>query len=566
MKPKVYKSKYTFAEIQKSLLENQYKQLGNTKNFKGTKIKISLFFDLHKKSIPDWVEELLLFFNSESIFETEIPNQYNAIMVVQTEKSIYLLPKGHAFWVAEKLANLDFGLDFAEKTIQSKDILLKSVSYIQRNKMRGITNYKKDQNEFPQASESYFYVSGKPEMENIFGSSVDCGTAITFAENYNLRDKDRVEKFCQLFNEIDIALHLKGKKSTIPRLHKVSKKDEKYNKLNTALLNDLKADSNKSQILLDVNRIQLIGNGISILENEKRLSIYISGKKRKKEEDIEISGTEIVEYIKKNDDIISSTEQIRFALYDEEGTCIKKDIPFSQLVYCEIELDETLYVLDNGNWGFFNDRFYELLEEKLLEIDEKVVFENDFSIEYNSYETGDFSGEGGYIEEISKRNYLIKLHKRNLSVSGTKIEVADIYDKKKDELFAIKRGTSTSLAMYSFEQSLLSVQILANKKEFKVEKELLKYNNRKKYKDAKKYPNIRKNTVANITACKNTSVLWLVDNKKKYIFDGIISQSFKLKDFKSIMLKLKIIDWYSFTKDHGYNPKLYFAIDKPKKK
>ncbi|EAC3063107.1 hypothetical protein BKE23_09275 [Listeria monocytogenes] len=566
MKLKVYKAKYAFDEIHESLLEFQYKQIGGTKKFKDTKVSISLFFDLHKKSIPDWVEELLLFFNSENFFETEVPNQYNAIMVIQTEKSTYLLPKGHAFWVVEKLANLDFGLDFAEKTIKSKDILLKSVSYIQRNKMRGITNYKKDQNEFPQASESYFYVSGKPEMENIFGASVDCGTGITFGENYDLGEEVRVEKFCQLFNEIDIALRLKGKKSTIPRLHKVSKKDEKYKELNTSLLNDLKADSNKSQLLLNINRIQLIGNGISILENEKKLSIYISGKKRKKEKDIEINGTKIIEYIKKNDNIISSIEQIKFALYNEEGICIKKEIPFSQLVYCEIQLDSTLYVLDNGNWGFFNERFYELLEEKLLEIDEKVVFENDFSIEYDSYESGEFSGEGGYIEEISKRDHLIKLHKRNLSVSGTAIEVADIYDQKKDELFAIKRGTGTSLAMYSFEQSLLSVQILANKKEFKVEEELLKYNNRKNYKNAKKYPNIRENNVKNITACKNISVLWLVDKKKKYIFDGITFQCFKLKDFKSIMLKLKIIDWYSFTKDHGYNPKLYFAIDNPRKK
>lgn len=29
------------------------------------------------------------------------------------------------------------------------------------------------------------------------------------------------------------------------------------------------------------------------------------------------------------------------------------------------------------------------------------------------------------------------------------------------------------------------------------------------------------------------------------------------------MLKLKIVDWYSFAKDNGYRPNLYFAIDKP---
>lgn len=52
------------------------------------------------------------------------------------------------------------------------------------------------------------------------------------------------------------------------------------------------------------------------------------------------------------------------------------------------------------------------------------------------------------------------------------MEVADVYDRSTNELIAIKRGTNTSLASYSFEQSLLSIQVLSNKQEFSLKKEL----------------------------------------------------------------------------------------------
>ena len=123
---------------------------------------------------------------------------------------------------------------------------MKSVSYIQRNKMRGITNYKKERNEFPQASESYFYVSGKPDDEQIYGSNIDCGTAVTFPRNYDLSNNASIGEFYQLFNEIDITLRLKDNKSTIPRLQTIEKQDELHEGLNDMLLKDLKEGTQKA--------------------------------------------------------------------------------------------------------------------------------------------------------------------------------------------------------------------------------------------------------------------------------------------------------------------------------
>ncbi|WP_208559320.1 DUF6119 family protein [Marinilactibacillus kalidii] len=565
MVPKIYKSKYDYKKLEEMLMENDYKKIGEEKKYTTENVRISLFFEIHEKNIPDWVIEVMKFFGDEENYSREIPMQYNAIIIVRTKKSIYLLPKGRAFWQVEKLADLDFGLNFAEKAIESQEIVMKSVSFIQRNMMRGVMNYKKNQNEFPQASESYSYVSGKPISETIYGKSIDCGTGVTFPRNYELNNSKSIRDFCNLFNEIDITLSLKDRKSNIPRLRNISKKEKLYSQLNDSLLSEIKTTSSKDVVAINISRIQIVDNSINISTNNQSLGIYIRGEKRETEEKISLTGTEVVRYIKERTALISNLEQINFAIYDDEGQPIKSNFSFKQLIYAEIEINNKVYVLDSGKWGYFNNKFYETLEEKLIEIDSIVEFDNEYSISYDSHEKGELSGEGGYIEKLTENADMIKLHKRNLNVSGATIEVADIYNKKSNELLAIKRGMDTSTAMYSFEQSLLSIQILTNKEEFQVRKELLKYNNRKKYENVQTYPNIREGMVKKIIDCKNASVLWLIGDKPIYVFDGVRERNFKLSQINSIMLKLKIVDWYLFTKDSGYVPKLYFAFDKSQK-
>lgn len=526
MKAKVYRATKSLSEVFDFLKEKNYEKIGKTRVFKEEQVNMSLFFDVHSKKLPSWINEILLFFKPsiELDVDKKQPDQHNAIVVVETKTSLFLLPKGQAFWAVDGISDPEFGLDFAEKTIKTSDVNIKSVSYIQRNKMREITNYKKNKNEFPQASESYFYVSGKPESENFFGTTIDCGQAITFSKNYNLSDIKEVQNFCKLFNEIDNAFELKKKKSSIPRLHKIPKKDSQYKKLNIKMAEDLKNSDKQSRILININRIQMMNDNINILENEQRLGIYCKGDKTKSEEIIVLSDSAIINYIKKHSDKINSIDQIMFALYDEEDKCIDKDISFLKLMYSEIEDDERIYVLDNGTWGYFNERFFELLEEKITEINKVVKFRDDFNIEYESQQKGELAGEGGYIEPLTQEEGLTKLHKRNLSILKSTIEIADIYDTNNDELYAIKRGTDASLAMYSFEQSLLSTQVLSNRKEFNVRKELLKYNNRDIYKCSKKYPTISDGTVGKIVDCKNVAVLWLVGDKPKYIFEGVKSK------------------------------------------
>lgn len=555
MKLRVYRTKKKIDEIRSNLEEEGYNLLGEKKTFTDEAIKITLFFKAKKKDQVPWLIELFDLF--EINYPVDISDQYNAILIVETKKNTYLLPFGRAYALVERISERNFGLNFAERAIDPKDVNLRGVTYVQRNKMKEVTNYKRVQTSFPQASENYFYVSGKPRAENIYGSNLDCSRSVSFSKNYDLSIVDDRAQFLQLFNEIDITMEME-KITDIPRVEYISKKSDKVDKLNKKLLKTI--ISTDDSIAMDLNRIQVLDNSVEILGNNYQLELYINRKHKNTSEKVEIDVEKIILYVRKNIDNISTLEDVKVRIYNLDGeTTSAKYLTLQDIIYCEIEYQGTVHILDNGRWGVYNKRFQELLKEKLNEIDKVVEFPEEFNIEYISESSGVNAGEGGYISEITKNKNMLKLHKRNIVESGSKIEIADIYNKETDELIAIKRGTDTSKSMYSFEQSLMSIQALSNPKDFFLKENLLRYN------DRKDYPNIRETTVEKIMNCKNNTVLWLVDKERKYVYNGVNEKNLKLREFKSIMLKLKIVAWYDFSREHDYEPKLYFALDKPVK-
>lgn len=545
------------------LNDNGYEQQGDSFEQKSELVTLSLYIEKHDKKAPEWLSELVWLFSIDEQFDHEM-YQYNAIVVARTKKSIYLLPFGHAFWTVEKIADLDFGLDFAERAINSKNISVKGVSYIQRTKMREVTNYKVGKNEFPKASESYFNVSGIPDSEGIYGKNIDCGAAVGIGKSYNfkLRDlekrKEKLDQFCKLFNEIDITMS-RTSLSSVPRMKKIRKSDPKMKILNDKLLQVIKEDSNEVVLDLDVNRIQLIGDQIQLLDNTPDMKVFINKKDLKESSmlNIDLNEFSLIEYIKKHGKNIESIQDIVFEISDNDGS-EEFTKGFSQIMHCEFEYEDEVYLLQDGFWSYFNPRFFELIDEKLDEIQKIVKFDDEFNIEYISAEKGSLRGEGGYIEKVCEDDDFVKLHTRSINVSGKGVEIADLYSKRNNELYAIKRGVETGTAIYSFEQCILGFHALSNPKEFQVQEELEKY-----HVEGSKFEEIDNSTLKKILKCNNSSVVWLVKPEPKGIYKKVSTKTLKLTDFGSLLLKLKIIDWYDFLNENGINAKLYFAIDKP---
>ena len=570
MKVRVYRSRVKLKELKENLKQENYEEK-NKKKFKDQSVKLSLFIEKHPKSLPEWIDEVVSLFSLDNNDFSDELMQYNGAIIAETQKNIYMVPFGHAFWTLERNADLNFGMDFAERAMKEDNITLKGVSFIQRNKMRGVMNYKKGQNEFPQASESYFTVSGLPDFEQVYGKNIDCGIGVKFQKSFNMLPKSseqkelNIQKLVQLFNEIDTTMEL-DTQSSIPRLQTLKKNDPKSLELDDYFLKEI-TNSNPSttaKVDIDINRIQLTGDNIEIIDNRYELEIYITSKKSSKtSKKININSDEIHEYILNYKDEITALDRIKVKILDTTGDTVSRLIDLRSIMYCELEKDGQIFIYQNGAWGYLNGKFLDLLNKKMQEVDEVVKFDKRFDLTYkNPTHEKEEKGEGAYIEALCENKDFTKLHRRNVNVSGTSVEVADVYCKKNDELVAIKRGTDTTLAIYSFEQSLLSIQAISNPESFKVKEKLTEYNT--KLDDTKlKHENITALTINKIIKSKNSSVLWLVNDKVKYIYEGVEKKDFKASSFKSILLKLKILNWYSFCKEYGYEPTLYFAIDRP---
>ncbi|WP_229252339.1 DUF6119 family protein [Carnobacterium maltaromaticum] len=506
----------TLNDILEVLRENNYVKIGTNKIEPEFNLEMFLFFESHEKDYVSWLSEILSFFNvseaeqNNQNLNQDVLHQYNAIIIFKTKSNLFAHSFGQGFRVMEQIIDSEFGLKFAEKTIKSEQITLKNVSYIQKNKMKGITNYKKDQGEFPKASESYAFVSGRPDFE-LFGSNIDCGTGVSFPIDYKINTEKGFKQLAELINNVDIALELKENKSILPRVKKVKKKSTLTNILDNEILSRITENKGNMNVALDVSKIHLADNSIDIYSGNNHLIIYVVNKISETAEEIAPDDDSIIKYVNKYKDLILSLDNVKIKVTNYSNNSIVTK-PLREWIYCELEYEEKVYILDSGFWGYFNDRFSELLKTQLDDINRIVSYENLFNIPYVSGK-GHLAGEGGYIEEITKSDNLIKLHQRNVSVNKVKIEVADIYKKDTKELIAIKRGMDTSNCMYSFEQSVLSVQILRNSEEFSVKKNLLKYNKRKNYPDKEKYPNIRENMIDKILDSRDSSVLWLHNTK-----------------------------------------------------
>src|SRR5690625_1169036 len=92
MKHKVYKEKKKYKRediVTKITADDKFEQVGHPRSNENEKVKLYLFRELNPKTPSDWIKELENFFDVESKYEL-VSKQYNAIILVETSKSIYL--------------------------------------------------------------------------------------------------------------------------------------------------------------------------------------------------------------------------------------------------------------------------------------------------------------------------------------------------------------------------------------------------------------------------------------------------------------------------------------------
>ena len=552
MELRIYKSNLSSLKDIENFLkeETNYEYIESIKSNNQYDTHFELYLDSHEKSRPIWIKEVEKLFKFD--IDPYVPKQFNGIIIAKTSKSIYLVPKGYAFHIVEKIADLNFGMDIAERKVPQGRINLKASDFIQQNKMREVSNYKSNLSTTPIASESVISIVGalSDSDELIFGRSIECGQAVAIGKKFNVDETDsnnNLEEFYNVFNEMDIALQ-QEKVANYPRVNYIESKSKLEQQLDEILLENLVKDGDERGIYFDVNKIMIVGGRLSIVNPDDNICLNVKNKPKTKMK-VEIDDHSIYEYVKLHKEDIKNLSDLRCSILssNSEDSLPSKSGGIKEFIFAEIEFDGKVYLLSNGRWGNLTESFFQYLKIKLDRINKNVDYNDEFDYPKDKLKNGNNLSEDDYIKHLCMKEENVQLHKKFILKDSTKIEIADIYNKASKELYAIKIGTNTGNSIYSFDQSNLATHALKNASDFTLKSQL------------KKHKNISTGVIDNIVNCQNINVLWVADGSVKYIHEGVSKKEFDLNKFKSFLLKLKIVDWFDFAESNGFQPKIYFS-------
>lgn len=526
--------------------EKEVENIFSSKSYKLIKkqvknnIEYKVFLKEVKRKKQNWLREIEEAFDISS--EINIGNVINGIILIKFIKEtnkIYMLTYGYAFSVAQNICDTNFALDFAEREIGQNNIVLKNSHFIENAVLKEIINYKDKSSVLPETGEIYKYISGKPSNENLFGKNIECGYSIRF--NYN--KEFNFSNLENLIQQIELVINKKEIKSSFPRIKTFNKKDSFSEKLDKHLLEQLKTDNDiENKLELNLSKIILGGTNFYFDNLEVTKNIYVKQKNSKTKEALsELNIVEILKYIKKYKEQIQKLSDVKIELTSENGEEFFREI--KDYLFIEMSYENEKYILNDGNWGLYNEKFFEVLDENLDCINNQCVkYNKKYNINYND--------EDDYINKLvsnDEEDYL-KLHKKLIRFDRNyTVEIADIYDKKNDELLAIKLGSTTSNLSYCFEQGITS-QTMLKSSDLKNIKEQLERHLGK---------TVDKEIIDKIVNCKKNSILLVIETHQNFILEN---GKMDLKKFKSLLLKLKIVHWYKTMLKHSITPNLYIQI------
>lgn len=516
------KSSINLNDVFKYLKEENYSKT-DQKLYKN--VGIYLFVELKEREPTNWQIFLQENFNFPEI---EQGQNLNSILIFKVFSSLYIVPFGRAYNSILNIIDFEFGMNFAERQIINEKITAKKINYYLQNKVRELTTFNNNWIEAPLPNQSYSEISGGVRKPEVFGNSVTCSDKVKFTINLPSIN-ELLQKIIDIIIETDNTLQSPIINSNIPRIKPITKEslsNELYNQLHYLI---------QSNHISDVN-LNFIGiyeiDGSNELINFDQITFYY--KRKKTDNIINIPDFEkLLPILKKNHyDLRDIKIEIDTSNKDVKRWSIWKILDIS------IKYNNNIYIHEKNKWYYINNSFVDLLESQLKEI---PIHKSSLTFSKKSMNT-----EDDFIEDVSKHNsHLIKLHKKFIKGNiSAPIELADLYDVSAKELYAVKMGLKTSDSIYSLQQSILSLSVLNDKENYDFSNIIGLLPNKKSLQD-----------------CKNFSILWPLSpkkTKKKYLtlYDN---NKLTLDKLGSMLLKLKISEWYNVTSSYGYNPKIYIV-------
>lgn len=519
---------YKIEQVQKSdeITYTKFVEKINKKGYvsKEKKTIHSIVFELYinrkQRSEIDWLEELYKVFDKNSD-EINYGDIYNAIIIIRgIQNNIYALTFGHSYHAVQSSCDMNFAMDFAESELKAGDIDTKSSDYVQSIKIRELVNVKEDSVTTSIGGESYRFVAGKPSFD-LYGKRIDCGFAIQFSKTFPIENAESLNDITNLIVNIERSL-LKPKVNSFPRIRYLNKSNEQNEVLDAEFLENF--NSNNNEIEVYTSTFNIIGSKILYNSAEYKYVLYCKNNKSNTQEEIEfLNQGNVVDYFNRYKNTINILDDVQVIIIKNGEERPSKSI--KNFLFSILEFQEEKYILTNGRWGIVNEKFIDELERTLDFIDEHYVdlAPKEFSISYID--------EDDYVDKLTKNVDFVKLHKNLIRVENSSFELADIFSSSQNELIAIKLGSSNQEFIYSFDQASSAVKCLLNAKDYQLSEQLSNYK-------------IDNNVIKQILNKPRYSVILAFEQVtyKNQIKNG----TFKLKNLKSLLLKLKIASWADF--------------------
>lgn len=520
-------------------------------------LTLKTFFKRKRKELLGWQNLLndLTSSVNESLdaFLPDLSYTLDAILIFKQISTIYnntyIVTFGQAYHDIYDIIDFEFGIDFAERAIRNEDVITKNVSFFQQNRLKEVTNYRRNSVDFARPTESYSSMSGYPDDTTRYGKTIHCGLGVSLnVPNDVINFKNKV---VQLICDTDELITRGRILNPFPRLS-ILKNRSQINILDSLLLNTLKNPSTTTISSVDLSRLIEIQNNIIFLDEMPTINLYIKSKKLETKQTIGQTDDDYIESITDflNQHNVQDINEVLIEIIDNNSEA--QDFQLKRILHAEVDDNGIHYLLQNGNWGTYNQEFFDILNGYLDQINVEICNLSPVGVEFRK-------DEEDYIEKISKKNpddlkvlhkHFIKPTNQNFRVRGNGVELADLYRISSNELMTVKKGVNTSLSLYSLEQSMLAMNSLNHISSYdfsEVERAL----------SVTEYNNLRYTS--------QNSVIWLLPLKKS---DGLpvddithtnnlINRTFKLTQLGSVLLKNKLVEWALFSIENRLRPIIY---------
>lgn len=455
-----------------------------------------------------WVDTYSEFIPPESRATLKNRSHF-AALVVYNDTECYVVSLGKTFFYMRDYCMPDFGIDVAERIVDTSRIDIKNSRHFGGAKVKTIDTYRKADLDYD-IGEAIFFLKAKTIDEQKWGSSVRCGTSVQF--QLDIEPVAFVEKL----HEISALLQLPPQIS-LPRATVVVD-PAMIAKLNNSLIDTLVEIETEEDTVMDFSSLSLLGTEFVFWGNQN-LSLKMGhGPEMELREGNEI--LDLLKYVRDRGHSLNLDTLNRIKVVVQTDTERRIQYKVTKIIEFLTEDEEAYYFFAEGRWLRFSRSYIQSLKDSI----NRIPWEHDsqgFALtRIEEYRNANPDKKLVYREYVFNQDKAIQesyqLGDRDLSYwDGLSVEVSDLI--KEGTAYAVKMG-KTRTFVDAIDQSLGALRFVQQNNGRYGAQEVTEFG------------------------------LWLLSENK-----NPISQ---LSDFKSLIFLIRLHDWYRNVRLAGFQPRI----------